>query len=102
MEIHPITLTGDEHLDWINSLSSKKKKYVLQCFDDATKHGGGVFIDQIEERENLFCFSILIYLPSHPHAITGVLYQAPATPQGLADLEFELHRLNAATGGIIK
>ena len=95
MEIHHITLTPDEYLDWINTLSSEKKKHVLLCFDDATKYGGGKFFAEIEMIENQFCFTVLIYQASKPHAIEALSFQAPATPEGRA----ELKTIRSAIGG---
>lgn len=102
MKIEHITLTADQHLDWINTLSSERKKHVLQCFDEATKHGGGFFFDLIEKIGSRCCFTILIYLASKPHAIEALSFQAPATREGRAELERELRYLNAATEGAFR
>ena len=99
MEIHNFTLTKDELLGWINTLSSVKKKHVRQCFGEAERHGG-VFFDQIEKIKNQFCFTVLIYRANEPHEIETIFFVAPATSKGLADLVSELHKINVATGGI--
>lgn len=96
MKIHSITLTRDELLDWINTIPSEKKEHVRQCFNEAEKDGGGLFLDGIEKIGNLLCFTVLIYSPLH--AIKALSFQAPSTPEGRAELESAWYLISTKKG----